>query len=144
MIAFLLIFAAMGRLYRQMLKQPETRALLLTAIAILATGVLFYTHVEKWSVLNAVYFCVVTLGTVGYGDITPTTDAGKIFTIFYIIFGLAVIGGFFASLGQLIRPGQFLSRGESVVSRAEGEITEVIDHAEGEAAPEEKDGPKPV
>ncbi len=59
----------------------------------------FYTNVEHWSLVNAIYFCVVTLGTVGYGDITPTTDAGKIFTVFYIIFGLAVIGGFFATLG---------------------------------------------
>jgi len=136
MIAFLLIFAAMGRLYRQMLRQPETRALLLTAMLILVIGVTFYTRVEKWSLLDAIYFCVVTLGTVGYGDVTPTTDTGKIFTIFYIIFGLAVIGGFFATLGQLIRPGSVFPRGESVVARAEGEIAHVIDHSEADAGPE--------
>lgn len=112
MIAFLLIFAALGRLYRDMMKQPESRALLFMAGGLLLGGVLFYTRVEKWSVLNAVYFCVVTLATVGYGDITPTTDAGKIFTMFYIIVGLAIIGGFFATLGKLIRPGKILERGE--------------------------------
>jgi hypothetical protein len=117
MIAFLLIFAAVGRLYRDMMKQPESRALLIMAGSLLLGGVLFYTRVEKWSVLNAVYFCVVTLATVGYGDITPTTDAGKIFTIFYIVVGLAIIGGFFATLGKLIRPGKLLERGERDLER---------------------------
>ena len=94
MIAFLLIFVALGRLYRDMVKQPETRALLIAATVLLVVGAVFYTRVEHWTVLNAVYFCVVTLGTVGYGDITPTTDLGKLFTIFYIIVGLGIVGGF--------------------------------------------------
>jgi hypothetical protein len=84
---------------------------------LLLAGVLFYTRVEKWSLLDAVYFCVVTLATVGYGDITPTTDAGRIFTIFYIVIGLGIIGGFFATLGQLIQPGGLLRKGERDLAR---------------------------
>jgi len=109
MIAFLLLFVSLGRLYRDMLKQPETRALLVMASVVLLIGVVFYMNVEHWSLVNAIYFCVVTLGTVGYGDITPKTDLGKLFTVFYIIFGLAVIGGFFATLGRLIDPQKFMS-----------------------------------
>ena len=118
MFALLLLFVSMGRLYRKMIQQPETRALLISAVLIVVVGVVFYTRVEQWSVLDAIYFCVVTLGTVGYGDITPTTDLGKIFTIFYIIFGLAVIGGFFASLGQLIRPAHFMEHEEAEIASA--------------------------
>lgn len=113
MLAFLFLFVTLGRLYREMFKQPETRALLFLALAVLAVGVVFYVNVEHWSVVDAIYFSVVTLGTVGYGDITPTTDVGKLFTVFYIIFGLAVIGGFFATLGRLIDPQRFLSLGGS-------------------------------
>lgn len=113
MIAFLLVFIALGRLYREMFRQAETRALLLTAILIVIIGAVFYTNVEHWSLLNAVYFCVVTSGTVGYGDITPTTDVGKLFTIVYITVGLGVIGGFFATTGRLIQSGRFLSKEES-------------------------------
>jgi uncharacterized membrane protein len=109
MLAFLLLFVSLSRLYRDMFKQPETRALMLLALAVVAIGVVFYVNVEHWSLVDAIYFCVVTLGTVGYGDITPTTDVGKIFTICYIIFGLGVIGGFFATLGRLIDPQRFLS-----------------------------------
>ena len=109
MLVFLLLFVALGRMYREMIKQPETRALLSLAGLVLTVGVIFYTQVEHWTVLNAIYFCVVTLATVGYGDITPTTDLGKMFTIVYIIVGLAIIGGFFATLGRLIHPGRLLS-----------------------------------
>jgi hypothetical protein len=115
MFAFLVVFLALGRLYRDMFKQPETRALLLLSAAVLAIGVLFYTSVEGWSVLDAVYFCVVTLGTVGYGDITPTTNIGKFFTIIYIIFGLVIIGGFFATAGRLLHPQQFLASEKKVL-----------------------------
>ena len=109
MLAFLVLFVAVGRLYRDMIKQPETRALLVLAGLVLLVGVMFYVNVEHWSVINAVYFCVVTLGTVGYGDITPTTDLAKLFTVVYIIVGLGIIGGFFATLGKLIDPQKLLS-----------------------------------
>jgi hypothetical protein len=103
MIAFLVVFIALGRLYRDMLQRPETRALLISAGVVVIVGVAFYTIVEQWSWLDALYFCIVTLGTVGYGDITPTTQLGKIFTIIYIIVGLVIIGGFFATAGELFR-----------------------------------------
>jgi voltage-gated potassium channel len=139
MIAFLLLFVSLGRLYRNMFKQPETRALLIMAIVVLMIGVVFYTNVEHWSVVNAIYFCVVTLGTVGYGDITPTTDVGKLFTVFYIIFGLGVIGGFFATLGRLIDPQQFLlfKRPLQEAAKVQEELTHVIHH--DEAAETRKD-----
>ena len=118
MIAFLLLFAALGRLYRDMFKRPETRALMVLALVVLITGVVYYVNVEHWSLVNAIYFCVVTLGTVGYGDITPATDAGKLFTVMYIIVGLSVIGGFLATLGRLIDPQRFLSLGGSTPEMA--------------------------
>ena len=102
MIAFLILFVTLGRMYRDMARKPETRALLILSGLVLAIGVLFYIRVEGWSLIDSIYFCVVTLGTVGYGDITPTTDVGKIFTIIYILVGLSIIGGFFATLGQLV------------------------------------------
>ena len=118
MIAFLLLFVALGRLYRDMFKRPETRALTVLALVVLITGVVYYVNVEHWSLVNAIYFCVVTLGTVGYGDITPVTAAGKLFTVMYIIVGLSVIGGFFATLGRLIDPQRFLSVGSGAQEMA--------------------------
>lgn len=64
------------------------------ALGVLATGTVFYHFVEKLSWLNAYYFSVITLTTVGYGDITPHTPLGKIFTTFYVLTGIGIIGLF--------------------------------------------------
>jgi voltage-gated potassium channel len=76
------------------------RLLTILTISILAGGTVFYHYVEHLSWLDALYFCVITLATVGYGDITPHTALGKIFTIFYILAGVGIIGAFIRSLIQ--------------------------------------------
>lgn len=68
--------------------------LVATALATLAIGTVVYHFVEKLSWVDAYYFSVVTLATVGYGDITPQTDFGKIFTTFYILAGVGIITTF--------------------------------------------------
>jgi hypothetical protein len=72
-------------------QDPEFRTLVAMVVGLLVLGVLVYTNVEGWSVIDALYFCVVTLATVGYGDLTPTTDFGKLFTIVYILSGIGII-----------------------------------------------------
>jgi voltage-gated potassium channel len=63
-------------------------------VLIIVIGTVFYHVVERFSWLNAYYFCVTTLSTVGYGDVAPKTTAGKLFTTFYIFVGIGVFGGF--------------------------------------------------
>lgn len=53
-------------------------------------GATYYYYVENWRYLDAVYFSAYTMTTVGYGDITPKTDAGKIFTIFFMFAGVGI------------------------------------------------------
>lgn len=69
--------------------------LLVTLTAVLvATGTVFYHFIEKWTFVDAFYFCIVTLATVGYGDLVPKTDFGKLFTTVYIVIGIAILGAF--------------------------------------------------
>lgn len=63
-------------------------------VAVLAIGTFFYSSIEGWRLLDALYFSSVTLTTIGYGDLTPLTDAGKIFTIGYIFVGIGVMLSF--------------------------------------------------
>ena len=62
------------------------------AVLVLATGTVVYHYVEDWSWVDSFYFSSVALTTVGFGDLTPTTDASKLFTVFYIFSGISLIG----------------------------------------------------
>jgi len=70
------------------LKDEEYRDLLFTTMIILAIGSTMYHYLEGWRWIDALYFSVITLTTIGYGDFSPQTDAGKLFTVFYILIGL--------------------------------------------------------
>jgi hypothetical protein len=76
------------------------RILLALVVSLLVSGTTFFTLVEGWSVLDAFYFSVTPLTTVGFGDPAPATALGKIFTILYIFVGLGVIGGFLNVLAK--------------------------------------------
>ena len=54
-------------------------------------GYVFYSLVEGWDLVTCVYFCTVTLCTVGLGDVYPTSDWSRLFSIIYIFFGLAIV-----------------------------------------------------
>jgi len=87
-----------------LVRQPEGRALALLVVVQLLGGTVFYRLQEGWSWLDALYFCVTTLTTVGLGDLTPVTDAGKVFTIVFIFTGVGLLATFIAMLAQQLRP----------------------------------------
>lgn len=70
------------------------RLLIAATIAVIGVGTIFYHLVERFSWLDAYYFSVVTLATVGYGDLTPHTTFGKLFTTFYIFIGVGIVAAF--------------------------------------------------
>lgn len=82
------------------LQDAEYRELLLTTGVVLGIGSVAYHYIEGWSWINSLYFSVITLTTIGYGDFSPTTDAGKLFTILYIIIGIGIILNFIHTVYQ--------------------------------------------
>lgn len=82
------------RTFIEFIRDKEYRELLLVTLSVLFTGTLVYHLIEGWSWIDALYFCVITLSTIGYGDFTPQTPEGKLFTIFYIIVGIGIILSF--------------------------------------------------
>jgi len=59
----------------------------------LAVGTTVYQWREGWSFWNSLYFCVISLLTVGYGDLSPTSNSMKLFTVFFIYVGLSFVAG---------------------------------------------------
>lgn len=83
---------------RAMLRDPEGKIILVWVIAQILLGTVVYAWLEGWSFVDALYFSVVTLATVGFGDLHPTTDPAKLFTVLYILVGLGVFAAFIAEL----------------------------------------------
>lgn len=73
------------------MKYQKTYVALLT---ILSIGTVFYHFVEGFRWLDALYFSVIALTTAGFGDITPVTDLGKVFTMVYMFTGFGIMLNF--------------------------------------------------
>lgn len=60
-------------------------------IVIMFTGIIGYMLIEGWSFLDSVYMTIITLSTVGYGEVHQVGPSGRIFTVFLILFGIILI-----------------------------------------------------
>lgn len=58
---------------------------------VLAVGTLGYMILEGWHLLDAFYMTVITITTVGYGEIRKVDEVGRIFTIFLIFMGMGIM-----------------------------------------------------
>ena len=73
------------------LVDPKARPILFYIAINLLIGAAIFHWLEGWGWLDSVYFVVITLTTIGYGDLSPTTPVTKIFTIFYSINGVVML-----------------------------------------------------
>jgi hypothetical protein len=83
----------------------RVRALVFVSAALLVVGTLGFMLTENLSPLDAFYFCIVTITTVGYGDISPATAGGKVLAVVLIVMGVGTFLGIVAGATEM-----FLSR----------------------------------
>lgn len=83
-------YVRMGRSIAAAFRSPNVIAALTVLGVIAFFSALVYMALEGWSFLDAIYFCIVTMSTVGYGDFSPETALGKIYTIFFLFIGIGV------------------------------------------------------
>lgn len=58
---------------------------------VLLSGTVGFSAIERWSLFESLYMTVITLSTIGYKEVRPLSDAGKLFTIIFIFFGVGVV-----------------------------------------------------
>lgn len=68
--------------------ETRVRVYLCLIALVIAIGIPGFMITEGLSAIDALYFCIVTIATVGYGDVVPTTPAGKALAIFVILGGV--------------------------------------------------------
>lgn len=91
MIPLFVVFRRLGRAVRAAWRDAAFRGLMHLTAVLLIAGTVFYWRVEDWTPFESLYFSVITLTTVGYGDLAPVTGLGRAFTMAYVLLGLGVI-----------------------------------------------------
>lgn len=74
--------------------------------ALLTFGIVGYMVIEGWPFLDALYMTVITMTTVGFQEVQPLSDGGRIFSIFVILFGVGVALYILTTMVQIVVEGE--------------------------------------
>lgn len=88
LLATLIGDAVQSLVARESPKGGETTTALILGSVFLFGGALVFVFLEDWSYIEAIYFTVITLTSIGFGDYLPSSTASRVFTMFFIILGL--------------------------------------------------------
>jgi voltage-gated potassium channel len=73
---------------------PRERVLLMgslfSLVVLLIFGTFMFQILEGWHFIDAFYFTGMTMLTVGYGDVTPKTDVGRIVAVIFAFISIGV------------------------------------------------------
>ena len=101
MISFIINFYRFCKLvFIGIKKDTEFRYLFFFLSILLTSSTIFYNRIEHWEVVDSLYFSVMTMATVGYGDFVPTHNISKIFTIIYTFLSIGTFVAFTAKIVQ--------------------------------------------
>ncbi|MGI9613824.1 MAG: potassium channel family protein [Acidimicrobiales bacterium] len=94
----------------------STQIISLVIVGVIGIGTVVYHYLEDWSWVDSLYFSVITLTTVGYGDLAPSSSASKLFTVLYIAAGISLLG---AALNEVLK-----RRGRRMAAKKRGRMAE--------------------
>jgi voltage-gated potassium channel len=100
----------MGHSYMAARELTVTRKIqiaLLGLSILLLGGSIGFMALEGMGFLDSLYMTVITLSSVGFGEVKPLDPKGKVFVIFLIFFGVTLVGFAAAVVGQWVLEGQF-------------------------------------
>jgi voltage-gated potassium channel len=75
-------------------------------LVITFAGALGYHFIEGWSLFDGLYMTVITLATIGYGEVRPLTHTGRVFTLGLIVVGVAAVGFLISYVTQALVESQ--------------------------------------
>jgi hypothetical protein len=106
---------------------------LLALFVYLLTGVIVYTKVlERWSIVDALYFTSVCFSTVGYGDLSPTNPASQLFTCVFGMIGIAFLGAAVAAVGGKVVQAE-VAAAQTAAQVSRRRLLHLFDNVDGRA-----------
>jgi len=95
-------------------------------VIIISLGIIGYMTIENWSFLDALYMTIMTITTVGYGEVHPLSRGGEVFSIFLMVGG---VGGGLYALSLLV---EYMVAGQLGITmgrrRMKTEMAKLKDH----------------
>lgn len=88
-------------------------------VFIIIVGTVTFKYLEGWTVIEALYFTVATITTVGYGDLHPTTDASRLAAVGLLLLGVTTVLTSLTVLGT-----RYIHRQERILERQIKNISE--------------------
>jgi len=90
-------------------KSPLSEIYTATALVLftLAIGVGGYTLIENYRFVDALYMTVITLATVGFQEVKPLSDSGRVFTTVLILFNLGIFAYVITRISRYFLDGEF-------------------------------------
>jgi voltage-gated potassium channel len=107
-----------GRLHKELIRGGVVLA------AIVLLGILWFWKVERWTLIESAYMTVITLATVGFMEVHPLGERGRLFTIALILMGLFTIGYIVNRFTEALIQGYFQ---EGIKLRQERSLIESLD-----------------
>jgi len=86
--------------------EEKFKIVLLILVLVISFGTMGYTIIEGWSPLDSLYMTLITLSTVGFGEVYVLSPTGKIFTMILVIFGVGGAAYTVSIIGQMIVEGE--------------------------------------
>ena len=100
------VFSRFYKVMRTGWDDHEFRGLSVVLGSWVTLGTLIYSLREGWSIVDSLYFSVMTLTTIGYGDFAPTSSGMRLYTVVYSIMGIGLFVAFNARLAQFAIEGR--------------------------------------
>ena len=100
LISLASIFSRFYKVMKAGWDDPEFRGLAIVLGSWIALGTIIYSIREDWSIIDSLYFSVMTLTTIGYGDFAPTSSGMRLYTVVYAVMGIGLFVAFNARLAQ--------------------------------------------
>ncbi len=79
----------------------------IVAFTLTTIGVFAYMKLENYSFIDALYMVVITMSTVGFSEIEPLSEQGRLFTIFLIITSIGIFGYIVSLFTEFLATGKF-------------------------------------
>jgi voltage-gated potassium channel len=101
---------------------------ILLVVVIIIVGTAGYALVEDWSITDALYATIITITTVGYGDLAPATTGGRLFAIVFTLLAIGAVGYTLTSLAAGLIEKKQNRRKQLLWKRQMKRITDLEQH----------------